>query len=44
MNKNADNQTLLRNKREFDARRREAAIERKRLANLAAMRKVGGEK
>jgi hypothetical protein len=42
--KNADNNALLAHKRAFDARRKEAAIAKKKAANLAALRKVGGEK
>jgi len=42
--KNYENTALLAHKRRVDAQRKEAAIEKKRLANLAALRKVGGAK
>jgi hypothetical protein len=42
--KNYENTALLAHKRRVDAQRREAAIARKREANLAALRKVGGQK
>lgn len=42
--KNNDNDALLAHKRAFDAKRRQAAIERKRKENAAALRKVGGAK
>jgi hypothetical protein len=42
--KNNDNDALLAHKRRFDAARREAAIAKRKAANAAALRKVGGQK
>lgn len=42
--KNNDNTALLAHKRRIDAQRKAAAIEKKKAANLAALRKVGGQK
>lgn len=42
--KNQDNPTLLAHKRRFDEKRRKEAIEKKKRENLAALRKVGGQK
>lgn len=42
--KNNDNDALLAHKRRIDKERREAAIARKRRENLAALRRVGGQR
>jgi hypothetical protein len=42
--KNYENTALLAHKRRIDAQRKEAALAAKRKANLAALRKVGGQK
>lgn len=42
--KNYENNALLAHKRKVDAKRKEAAIAARKAANLAALRRVGGQK